>query len=642
MRRVSRIPRVWMPLALLATALAPTLAQAQEVLDSGFDAHGFHLAAFDGDARDPYSLFRPGRMHQWEFYASTLTEYAMAPLSYVSGPHGETTMAPVLDHLVVENMGLGLTLHDHLRLDVGMPLYLYSVGPDGSGMGTRIGDIRVASMIALVRPSYDTAGGLGLGLVPWVDIPTGDDTVYLGNAGVAGGGALAATYEFDKLTLSAHLGYQMRPDITAYNIVGADALTTAAGIGYLFNPNMGLNFEALLTPPLSANQEKGSEFPVETILSFRKRGQKGGHLSAGVAAALTDGAGAAPLRVFLGGGFGRIEIPEPPDLDGDGIPNDQDACYDDPEIFNGFQDEDGCPDFMGEITIFGDRDGQPVELDGVTLIGPQGPRLLDPNQPTVRDITPGAPVTVKVVADGCLGGSVQFNVKEGKNDVVVPVTRNLEGTISFQVSTLEDQQPIPGAVVEIKSVHEVCAPDGGGELQLGDQGTGSIQVGAGDHVVVIDVPQYALYRQKLNIEAGENEEVVVSLKKTKTRVTAQRIEIYEKVHFETGKAIIKPESYALLDEVAEAINTHAQIKLVEVAGHTDDVGNLQANQELSQERAQAVLDYLVGKGVATGRLQAKGYGETRTIDTNETAEGRAKNRRVEFNILEQDTVLLED
>jgi OOP family OmpA-OmpF porin len=642
MRRVTRDPRAWMPAALIAAALTPSLAHAQAVLDSGFDAHGFHLAAFDGDARDPYSLFRPGRMHQWEFYASTLTEYAMAPLSYVSGPIGDTTMDPVLNHLVVENMAMGLTLHDHVRLDVGMPLYLYSVGPDGSGMGTKIGDIRVASMIALVRPSYDTAGGLGLGIVPWVDIPTGDDTAYLGNASMAGGGALAATYEFEKLTLSAHVGYQMRPDITAYNIEGADALTTAAGIGYLFDPNTGLNFEALLTPPLAANQEKGSEFPVETILSFRKRGEKGGMLSAGVAAALTDGAGAAPLRLFLGGGYGRIEVPEPPDLDGDGIPNAEDECYDDPEIFNGFQDEDGCPDFMGEITIFADRDGQPVELESVTVIGPQGPRLLDPSQPTVNDITPGAPATVKVVAEGCLGGTIDFTVKEGKNDVVVPVTRSLEGTIRFQVTTLEDQQPIPGAEVQIRSDHDVCAPMGGGELALGDQGTGSIKVGAGDHTVIIDVPQYALYRQKVNIEAGEDEEVVVSLKKTKTRVTAQRIEIYEKVHFETGKAIIKPESYPLLDEVAEALSTHAQIKLVEVAGHTDDIGDLRSNQELSQDRAQAVLDYLVGKGVAPSRLQAKGYGETRTIDTNETAEGRAANRRVEFNILEQDTVILED
>ena len=632
-------------LLALATALAalclPATATAQEVLTSGFDAHGFNLAAFDGDARDPYSVMRPGRMHQWEFYASVLGEYAMTPLSYISGPLGDTTMEPVLDHLVTTNLGMGLVLHDRFRLNAGMPLYVFSVGPDGDPLGTMIGDVRVGSTIALIRPSYDTAGGLGLGLVPWVDIPTGDDSVYLGNADVAGGGALATTYEFSKLTLSAHVGYQYKPDITAYNIEGADSLLTGLHIGYLFDRNTGLNFEALLTPPLAKNQNSGTEFPVETILSFRKRGDKGGMISAGVAAALTDGAGAAPLRVFVGGGFGRIEIPVPPDLDGDGIPNAEDECYDDPEIFNGYADEDGCPDFLGEVAVWGEFEGEPIELSNVTLHQPTGPRMLPPEQATVNDVMPGVEVTAEVVANGCLGGSTIFVVKEGKNDLVVPLARNREGTITFEVKTL-DGQPIPDATVKIRSEHSECSPATGAELQLGAGGTGSVLAGAGDHTIIIDVPKYALYRQKVNLDPGETEEVVVSLKKSKTRVTAQRIEIYEKVHFETAKAIIKPESYGLLDEVADAINTHQQIKLVEVAGHTDDQGGLDYNQELSQDRAQAVLDYLVNKGVSPSRLQAKGYGETRTVDTNETESGRAKNRRVEFNILEQDTVILED
>jgi len=621
---------------------APAVASAQEVLTSGFDAHGFHLAAFDGDARDPYSVYRPGRMHQWDFYASVLGEYAMAPLSYVSGPNGDTTMNAVLNHLTTGNLAMGVTLHDRVRLDVGMPLYIYGQGIGGEALGTRIGDVRIASMVALVRPSNEVGGGLGLGLVPWVDLPTGDDQAYLGNAGVGGGGALGLTYEFDKLTLSGHLGYQAKPNITAYNIEGADSLLTAVSLGYLFNSNTGLNFEALLTPPLAKNQNAGTEFPVETILSFRKRGDHGGMFSAGVATALTDGVGAAPLRVFVGGGFGKIEVPVPPDLDGDGIPNDEDACYDDPEIFNGFKDEDGCPDFMAEVNVWGELGDQPVELSEVTLVGPDGPRMLDPDQATVKDVMPGVEMTAKVVAQGCLGGTTTFTVKEGANDLVVPVQRSLEGTISFQVTTLEDNQPIPGAIVQIKSEHDVCAPQMGSELALGDQGTGSIQAGAGDHVVIIDVPQYALYRQKVNLTQGENEEVVVSLKKTKARVTAQRIEIYEKVHFETGKAIIKPDSYQLLDDVADAFLSHSQIKLVQVAGHTDNQGSLESNQQLSQDRAAAVVEYLVNKGVEPTRLQAKGYGETRTIDTNDTVEGRAANRRVEFNILEQDTVILED
>ncbi len=627
--------------ALAVAALCATsVARAQDVLTDGFDAHGFHLAAFDGDVRDPYSVFRPGRMHQWEFYAADMAEYAMAPLSYVSGPVGNTEMNPVLNHLVVQNFALGLAVHDRFRLDVGMPLYVYAVGPDGEATGTKIGDLRVAGMIGLVRPSYEGAGGLGLGLVPWVDIPTGDDQIYLGNAAMAGGGALATTYEFEKLTLSAHLGYHYKPDIKAYNIEGADSLLAAVGIGWLFDHYAGLNFEALVTPPLSANTEKGTDFPVETILSFRKRFEKGGMVTVGVGTALTDGAGAAPFRAFLGGGFGHIETPVPPDLDGDGIPNAEDDCPEDAETVNGWADDDGCPDVLGTIAVWGQYGEQPRELTKVTIIGPEGSRLLDPEHAELDNVMPGIIYTATAEA-GCLEGSVETEAIGGKRDLVIPLERQLEGTLAFEVTTLEEKEPIPGATVKIRSDQDECAPIEG-TLQLGDDGTGSIGLGAGDHVVIIDVPKYALYRQKVNIKPGEDEQVTVSLKKTRTRVTAQRIEIFEKVHFETGKAIIRPESYALLDEMAEAIQTHKQIRLVEVAGHTDDQGTVQSNQILSQDRSQAVLDYLMGKGVPTSKLQAKGYGETRTIDTNETVEGRAKNRRVEFNILEQDTVILED
>lgn len=74
---------------------------------------------------------------------------------------------------------------------------------------------------------------------------------------------------------------------------------------------------------------------------------------------------------------------------------------------------------------------------------------------------------------------------------------------------------------------------------------------------------------------------------------------------------------------------------IEVAGHTDNTGDAEANQALSQTRAQAVYDFLTGKGIAAGRLNPKGYGQTKPIDSNDTEEGRQKNRRTEFQILTQ-------
>jgi outer membrane protein OmpA-like peptidoglycan-associated protein len=71
---------------------------------------------------------------------------------------------------------------------------------------------------------------------------------------------------------------------------------------------------------------------------------------------------------------------------------------------------------------------------------------------------------------------------------------------------------------------------------------------------------------------------------------------------------------------------------IQINGHTDKVGNTLSNQILSEERAKAVLDYLVGQAIDPVRLQYKGYGESKPIETNDTAEGRAKNRRTEFEI----------
>lgn len=101
------------------------------------------------------------------------------------------------------------------------------------------------------------------------------------------------------------------------------------------------------------------------------------------------------------------------------------------------------------------------------------------------------------------------------------------------------------------------------------------------------------------------------------------------VHFDTAKAIIKPESQPLIDQVAEMLKSNPDLK-VSVEGHTDNVGQPKANQELSQNRAKAVMTALTAKGIDAGRLQAQGWGDQRPVADNRTEDGRAKNRRVEL------------
>ncbi|HPE58049.1 MAG TPA: OmpA family protein [Bacteroidales bacterium] len=109
--------------------------------------------------------------------------------------------------------------------------------------------------------------------------------------------------------------------------------------------------------------------------------------------------------------------------------------------------------------------------------------------------------------------------------------------------------------------------------------------------------------------------------------------VLNNIFFETGKADLKPESYLELAKAVELMNANPSM-VVEVGGHTDNVGSDEANMKLSHDRAKSVRDFMVKAGVASERLMAKGYGETEPVASNETPEGRQANRRTEFVILE--------
>ena len=112
-------------------------------------------------------------------------------------------------------------------------------------------------------------------------------------------------------------------------------------------------------------------------------------------------------------------------------------------------------------------------------------------------------------------------------------------------------------------------------------------------------------------------------------VTAQKIELKQTVFFDFNKASIKSVSFALLNEVAQAMVDNPTIN-VEIGGHTDSVGNDASNLKLSQARAESVRTYMIKRGIASDRMVPKGFGENVPIADNRTEAGRSQNRRVEF------------
>ncbi|MEN8157493.1 MAG: OmpA family protein [Bacteroidota bacterium] len=108
--------------------------------------------------------------------------------------------------------------------------------------------------------------------------------------------------------------------------------------------------------------------------------------------------------------------------------------------------------------------------------------------------------------------------------------------------------------------------------------------------------------------------------------------VLENIYFETGKAVLRPESFDALDQVFRFLENNPEMRL-EISGHTDNTGSLRINQKLSRERAHSVVKYLVERGTPETMLLYKGYADSEPVAPNDTPEGRKKNRRVEFKVL---------
>ena len=150
--------------------------------------------------------------------------------------------------------------------------------------------------------------------------------------------------------------------------------------------------------------------------------------------------------------------------------------------------------------------------------------------------------------------------------------------------------------------------------------------------VEINAPGYMFLLDFVQVPSSDTlTRIVKDFRMKKIRVGASVV--LQNIFFETNKAVITPLSYPALDRVINFMNKNPAIK-VEIDGHTDSVGSEAYNMRLSQARARAVVEYLVKHGINRDRLVAKGFGEGKPVAPNTTPEGRAKNRRVEFRILE--------
>ncbi len=306
--------------------------------------------------------------------------------------------------------------------------------------------------------------------------------------------------------------------------------------------------------------------------------------------------GSSQFRVFIG----FIFEPSIGDRDGDGIKDDIDKCPDEPEDHDDFEDEDGCPDPDN------DRDGIPDKDDKC------------PNEPETKngfEDEDGCPDSLDLDRDG-----------DGIPDKVDKCPDDPEDKDGFED---EDGCPDPDNDKDgIPDVDDLCPNDPEDKDGFEDQDGCPDPDNDKDRILDKDdkCPNEPETYNGFEDEDGCPDKGRVLLRRGK-------LEILDKIYFETAKAIIKPISYPILNAITATLKGNPQILLLEVQGHADERGDDDYNMRLTEDRAKAVKDYLVEHGVEADRLQSHGYGETKPVCPSHNEACWSKNRRVEFVIL---------
>jgi OmpA-OmpF porin, OOP family len=250
------------------------------------------------------------------------------------------------------------------------------------------------------------------------------------------------------------------------------------------------------------------------------------------------------------------------------------------------------------------------------------------------------PYTFGVKAEGFKAGTCTITLGKGQGPeatVDCPlVALPRVGTIVGIVKDAENQAAVNGASIKIT--------DGGNKALDGNADmNGSFrfeQVSPGTATITVEADGYMSLVQPLDVQIRKDNTVDLLIRKRPknglVNVGKTEISIKQQVQFAVDSANILPESNALLTEIADALIHNPRIKRIEVQGHTDNSGNADRNKVLSEERASAVRTWLTSHGVTPDRLVAKGYGQAKPLVPNVTAANKARNRRVQLIITEQD------
>jgi OmpA-OmpF porin, OOP family len=605
---------------------------------------------------------------QSPYVAGHLTAHAVLMADYAHNPlvlrtADKEALGSIVGNQMFLHVNASFALWNRLQLNVNLPLALLQSGdnPDGEGRsfpspsGFALGDVRVGGRFRILGGYYD-AFQLGIGGYAW--IPTGGSN-FVTDGKVRGLPQLILGGRVGRHMYTFAAGPELRPSRSLYNSVQQGTMVSG-GLGYgIFlgdDENIQLNVEATFSTVLSGDGPTQYNTNAEVLAGGRFRFLKVFEAGIGAGPGLTGGVGTPDVRV-VGLFTYSPPVPKGVDSDGDGIFDPQDKCPLLPGVPSADPLQHGCPPDKDGDGIFDAKDAC-VEVPGI-------PSDIPAKHGCPSDKDGDGIIDVK---DACVDVPGVANPEPTKNGC--PPDKDGDGILDPHDACIDE----PG-VASDDAKKNGCPPDtdGDGILDKNDacpkvpgpadpdpKKNGCLPDKDGDGVpdkedACITIPGIKTADAKTNGCPGDtdgdkirddkdacpNEKGAADPDPKKNgcpkavRVTETEVIILQQVQFDTGKSTIKKVSDKLLDEVAGVLKEHPELTKLEVQGHTDDRGDKAMNEKLSEDRANAVMQAMIKRGIEANRLTAKGYGPNVPVGDNKTDKGRQANRRVQFVIKEK-------
>ena len=510
-------------------------------------------------------------------------------------------------------MGANVGLYDWVELGLVLPMSVYfdvdgrpvgRLDDELSGLraGAMTGHLRVRLLPPETLPGTDIAASLVVrfpnaspaSLRAWGDfetaLPRDENALVTEEAVMVWEPRLAASHQFGLFEVAAHLGYQRHSDLTLFDMTVSDEINWGLGAAVgLEALGMTIHSTVIGHHALGDGSASFGRDPIELGAGLTQELDSGMRVSLGASLGAAGSVGVPNYRFSAGLAYDfslAVLFPDFTDSDGDGLRDSVDGCPSQPEDEDGFADEDGCPEVDNDLDGLEDSADQcpdlAEDLDGFE----DADGCPDPdndNDSVLDDV------------DGCSSAPEDLDGFEDTDGCPDP-DNDFDGI-------LDAVDKCPSEVEDVDGFED---EDGCPELDNDRDGIADYQDTCPDDAT----------NQCVAARQGE------------------MIKFYGKIVFETGKAKLQQSSMAVLEAVIQVLAVYKDIRMVEIQGHTDNIGGYEYNKRLSRLRAEAVRSYLIQNGIEPERLVARGYGEDRSLRSNDREEGRAVNRRVEFHILE--------